>query len=378
MTSAPTALPEIVVDLAAIRHNVRWLASRTEAAMMAVVKADAYGHGMVEVARAAREAGADWLGVATLAEAVELRRSGDRGRLLAWIAAPGADYDEPLSLDVDVAAYSVAQLAEIDAAAARVGRRARVHLKIDTGLSRGGATRADWDAVVAAAAAADHLDAVAVWSHLACADDPDHPATKAQVAVFDDAVAVARAAGLPIEVRHLANSAGLLLHPDTHYDLVRCGIATYGLDPAPGVTGPTELVPAMTVRGPVLIAKQIPAGAGVSYGHTFVAPDDMRVAVVPMGYGDGIPRAASSTAQVSIGGARRQVLGRICMDQFVVEGDGVEAGEEAVLFGPGLAGEPTAQDWAEWCDTISYEIVTRMGGRQRRVHVDSETAQEGH
>ena len=213
-----------------------------------------------------------------------------------------------------------------------------------------------------------------LWSHFACADEPDHPANAAQRKSFDEACALAEDAGLRPEVRHLANSAGALLHPDARHDLVRLGIASYGLSPAPDVV--TEealgLVPAMTVRGVVVLTKELAAGDGVSYGHTFVAPEPMRVALVPMGYGDGIPRHASSTAEVLVDGVRAPVLGRICMDQFVVGAPEARAGDEVVLFGPGSQGEPTATDWARWCGTINYEIVTRMGGRQTRLWVGDE------
>lgn len=366
---------EVVVDLAAIRSNVRWLAQQTPAALMVVVKADGYGHGMVPVARAARQAGAQWLGVATLDEAVALRASGDVGRLLGWMAVPGESYAAALAADVDVAAYSLAQLREIESAA--VDRPARVHLKIDTGLSRGGAMPADWPELVAAAVASERIDAVGIWSHLAASDEPTHPANAAQGKAFREAIEVARDRGMEPEVCHLANSAGALLHPDLHFDMVRCGIASYGLNPAPGVLddAATGLTPAMTVRGALVMTKTIPEGSGVSYGHTYLAPSEMEVGIVPMGYGDGIPRHASGRAQVQVGGRRRDVLGRICMDQFTVEGSGTRAGQEVVLFGPGHDGEPTAQEWADWCDTISYEIVTRMGGRQQRTWINEEPHQ---
>lgn len=374
MTSpvAPRPRAEIVIDLDAIGHNVtrlRELVAPT--AVMVVVKADAYGHGMVPVARAARGAGADWLGVATLEEAVRLRESGDTGRLLCWLAAPGEDYAPALRHDVDVSAYTADQLAEIAEAAARVGTTARVHLKFDTGLSRGGAARADWPGFVAAALRHRRIEAVGLWSHLACSDEPDHPANDAQESAFRDALTMAAEAGLEPQVRHLANSAGGLLRPSVRFDLVRFGIATYGLTPAPAVVSSPELglVPAMILRGAIVLGKDIAAGDGVSYGHTFVAPVPMHVGLVPMGYGDGIPRHASSTAQVQVNGRRADVLGRICMDQFVVAAPDAHAGDEVVLFGTGHDGEPTAQEWADWCDTISYEIVTRMGGRQRRVWV---------
>ncbi|MCW2710734.1 MAG: alanine racemase [Marmoricola sp.] len=383
MSSPPSPHAQVVVDLGAIRHNVgrlRELVSegRSQGPLaMVVVKADAYGHGMLPVARAARAAGADWLGVATGAEALALREAGDTGRILCWLAAPGADFTRLLEAEVDVSAYSVAQLDEIVSAAHETGRVARVQLKFDTGLSRGGAPRTEWSALADAARAAEQGGFVTVtgaWSHLACSDEPEHPANKAQVAAFEEALAVVARAGLVPEVRHLANSAGAILLPGTRYDLVRLGIAVYGLSPAPDVRTAEEigLVPAMTVRGSVVLTKELAAGDGVSYGHTFVATEPLRVALVPMGYGDGIPRAASSTAQVLVGGARGRVLGRVCMDQFVVEAPAGEAGEDVVLFGPGTDGEPTATDWARWCGTINYEIVTRMGGRQTRVWVGDE------
>jgi alanine racemase len=387
MTAADApARAEIVVDLGAIRHNVRRLreliagdlpSGGTPPALMVVVKADGYGHGMVESARAAREAGAEWLGVATADEARALRAAGDTGRLLCWLAVPGEDLGPAIAADIDVSAYSVAQLDEIVASTRAVDRTARVQLKVDTGLSRGGAPRDQWVALFEAAHKAEVAGDVAitgVWSHFACSDEPDHPANDAQEVAFREALDLAGDAGLTPEVRHLSNSAGALLRPSARFDLVRLGIAAYGLTPAPEVVSSAELglVPAMTVHGSVVMAKDLVPGAGVSYGHTFVADRPMHVALVPMGYGDGIPRHASSTAAVQIRGLRAPVLGRICMDQFVVEAPGAEAGDEVVLLGTGRDGEPTAQDWADWCDTISYEIVTRMGGRQVRRWVDTE------
>jgi alanine racemase len=389
MSAPPSPHAEVVVDLGAIRRNVtrlRELVSTAPAdagdstrgpALMVVVKADGYGHGMVPVARTARAAGAEWLGVATADEALALRAAGDTGRLLCWLAAPGADYTGLVSADVDMTAYSVAQIEEIVRDARDVGGVARVQLKVDTGLARGGAPRSEWSDLAAAARSAEELGTIRVtglWSHLACSDEPDHPANAAQVAAFEEARAVVEAAGLAPEVRHLANSAGAILLPETRHDLVRLGIAVYGLTPAPDVVTEQELglVPAMTVRGAVVLTKEIATGQGVSYGHTFVADRPMRVALVPMGYGDGIPRHASSTAEVLLDGVRAPVLGRICMDQFVVEAPDARPGDEVVLFGPGTRHEPTATDWARWCATINYEIVTRMGGRQTRCWVGDE------
>jgi alanine racemase len=373
--SAEVRRPEIVVDLAAIRRNVgilRDLVAPDGADVMVVVKADGYGHGMVESARAAREAGAPWLGVATIAEAVRLRDAGDTGRVLCWLTVPGDDWAAAIERDVDVTAYTVADLDEIRAAAGTT--RARVQLKVDTGLSRGGATLDAWPDLLAAARVGE-ADGVwqvtGIWSHLACSDEPDHPANAAQERAFRGALAAAEQSGIRPEVRHLANSGGAILRPSCRFDLVRCGIAAYGLDPAPGLSPDLGLEPAMTVTAPLALTKRLHAGASVSYGHTWTTPGETRVGLVPLGYGDGVPRHAGNVAEVGVGGKRRPVRGRICMDQFVVElGDADDAdaapGDEVVLFGPGTAGEPTADDWARACGTIHYEIVTRMGGRLHR------------
>ena len=374
MSSADRA--EIVVDLAAIRHNVRLLGELVApAAMMTVVKADGYGHGLVPASRAARDAGAEWLGVATIEEALELREAGDRGRVLCWLGVPGENYAGAFAADVDVSAYTVAELAVIRAGVARAGRPARLQLKVDTGLSRGGAATEDWSGVVDHARAgevAGDWTVTGIWSHFACSDEPDHPANDAQEKVFLDALDVAEGAGLRPEVRHLANSAAAILRPSSRFDLVRCGIASYGLDPAPGVTPDIGLVPAMTARAALSLANPIRSGAGVSYGHTWTAEHDTTVGLVPVGYGDGVPRHAGNVAEVWLAGRRRPVRGRICMDQFVVDLDGElpDPGASIVLFGTGSGGEPTATEWAEACGTINYEIVTRIGGRMVRRYVD--------
>ena len=374
-SSAPGARAEIVVDLDAIEHNVRVLSAHVApSALMAVVKADAYGHGMLEVAAAARRAGARWLGVATGEEALALRAAGDTGRVLCWVFAPGDLYADLVAAGVDVAVYTPEQVAQVAAEARLLGVVARVHLKIDTGLSRGGATPADWPALCAAARAAEQdgaLRAVGVWSHLVASDEPDHPANDAQAEVFAWALAEAERAGLDLEVRHIANSAAAVLRPDLRYDLVRCGIALYGLDAAPGVMPDLGLRPAMTVRGRLAMVKKVPAGQGVSYGYAWSADRDTTLGLVPVGYADGIPRAASPGAEVWVAGRRRPVRGRVCMDQMVVDLDGdlPEAGAEFVLLGPGDRGEPTADDWAEAIGTINYEVVSRLGGRLLRRHV---------
>lgn len=368
---------EIVVDLAAIRHNVRVLQQHTQTPVMTVVKADGYGHGLVESARAARAAGAAWLGAATLDEALALRAAGDTGPVLCWLTVPTDDPAPALAQSIDVTAYSVA---ELDRIAAADPREARVQLKVDTGLSRGGASPADWPDVVRRARRGEeegHWRVTGVWSHLSSSDEPDDPANTAQEQAFEAALAEAHAAGLRPEVRHLANSAAALLRPSARYDLVRCGLASYGLDPAPGHTPDLGLVPAMTARTTLALTKHVDAGAAVSYGRTWTAEHATTLGLVPVGYAEGLPRAGGNRAEVQVAGRRRPVRGVICMDQLVVDLDGDDpgAGAEVTVFGPGHHGEPTAQDWAVACGTISYEIVTRIGGRFVRRHVDSENGE---
>jgi alanine racemase len=376
MIDPQTASAEI--DLDALTHNLAVLTDHVApAAVMLVVKADGYGHGMVACARAARAAGTPWLGVATPSEALALRSSGDEGRLLAWLYGPEEDLSPLVAEDVDVSVQSVDQISALAAAAGTTERRARIHLKVDTGLSRNGATLDDWPKVCAAAAEAEQVGAVevvAVWSHLASADEPDAASVRAQLDVFGQAYDQALAAGLRPVLRHLGNSAAALIVPEAHFDLVRVGIAAYGIEPAPGLTAlaGVTLRPVMRLRAQLVNVKQVPAGTGVSYGLTWTAPAATRVGLVPLGYGDGIPWHAGNRGRVDVAGAPAPIRGRICMDQFVVElgpGSTAEPGTEVVLFGDGSSGEPTAADWAEWCGTIGYEIVTRIGSRVPRVVV---------
>ncbi|PZS31937.1 MAG: alanine racemase [Pseudonocardiales bacterium] len=364
---------EAAIDLDAIRDNVaRLRESAPSAALMAVVKADGYGHGLLPSARAALAGGATWLGVCVLEEALALRAAGLRVPLLCWIAVPGEPLHDAVAADVDLSVSSGWGLEETVAAAQSAGRPARIHLKVDTGLSRGGATPEDWPDLVAAAAKAEasgEVSVVGVWSHFAYADDPGHPAIAAQVATFRAAMALAEHEGLHPQVRHLANSAATLTLPEAHFDLVRPGIAIYGLSPVPRVST-YGLRPAMTLRARVALTKEVPAGSGVSYGHRYVTSERSRLALVPLGYADGVPRSATNVAEVWLAGRRRTISGSVCMDQFVVDvgADPVSAGDEVVLFGPGDRGEPTAYDWANALDTISYEIVARVGGRVPRTY----------
>ena len=367
------------IDLGAVRDNVAALAARAAggAQVMAVVKADGYGHGLLPCARAAVQGGASWLGVAFLEEALALRSDGIDVPVLAWLMVPEEDLAPAVAAGVDLSVDDLDQLDRVLAAARATGTTARVQLKIDTGLSRGGATVRDWPDVCAAAAKAEaggEVSVTGVWSHFAFADGgPDHPVNGAQAGVFAEALAVVDRAGLRPQVRHLANSAATLTAPATHYDLVRPGLACYGLSPVPDLGAPADfgLRPAMTLTSTVALVKRVPAGTGVSYLHRHVTAAEATLALVPLGYADGVPRAATGTAEVLLRGRRRTIAGTVCMDQFVLDlgDDTVEAGDEVVLFGPGDDGEPTAQEWASALGTIDYEIVTRIGSRVPRTYV---------
>ncbi|CAM5652446.1 Alanine racemase OS=Streptomyces fumanus OX=67302 GN=alr PE=3 SV=1 [Streptomyces fumanus] len=369
------------VDLGALRSNVRALRGRIGgAALMAVVKADGYGHGALPCARAAVEAGATWLGTATPEEALALRAGGlpDDLRIMCWLWTPGGPWQEAIEADLDVSVSAMWALTEVTAAARRAGRPARVQLKADTGLGRNGCQPGpDWRELVGAALRAEAEGLVRItglWSHFARADEPGHPSIRAQLDLFREMTAYAEGEGVRPEVRHIANSPATLTLPEAHYDLVRPGIALYGISPSPEVGTPADfgLRPAMTLAASLALVKRVPGGHGVSYGHHYTTPGETTLGLVPLGYGDGIPRHASSAAPVLVDGKWRTVAGRIAMDQFVVDlgGDRPAAGAEAVLFGPGDRGEPTAEDWAQAAGTIAYEIVTRIGARVPRVYVN--------
>jgi alanine racemase len=362
------------IDLEAIRGNVAVLKQRAgDAAVMAVVKADGYGHGLVESARAALQGGASWLGVAMADEALSLRQGGIDAPALVWLLGPSDDWAAVATAGVDVGVNAAWALDKAIAAADATGRPTRVHLKVDTGLGRGGAQPTDWPDLVAAAAKAQAdatIEVVGVWSHLAYADEPSHPTIDVQRRVFEEALETIERAGIRPTVRHLANSAATLRLPGTHYDLVRPGVAVYGLSPGPevGVAAELDLVPAMTLATEVALAKRVPSGHGVSYGHQYTTDRETTLTLIPLGYADGVPRHLTNVGEVAVGGKRYRVAGRICMDQFVVDvgDDAVSAGDEVVLFGPGTSGEPTADEWAAAIGTINYEIVTRVGARVPR------------
>lgn len=367
------ATASAVVDWAAYRANLSTLRAHVAPAeLMAVVKADGYGHGLVDAARQARAAGVPWLGAAVAGEARTLRAAGDTGRLLCWLYGPDEQFDDLVGSDVDLSASSIDELDRIAAAATRRQRIARVHLKIDTGLSRNGAAASTWPALVRAATDAvrdSTVDLVGVWTHLAASEDPDHPSVDAQLAAFDDAYDLVGTTTGSRPIRHVANSAAAMLLPRARHELVRVGVATFGVDPAPGVAARAgvALDPVMTVRARLVNVKQIRAGAGVSYGHTWIAPTATTVGLVPLGYADGLPRIAGNRATMRIAGRDVPIVGRICMDQCVVDlGPGAtdRVGDEVVVFG---RDGQDANAFAESCETIGYEIVTRIGGRVARV-----------
>ncbi|MFF4586805.1 alanine racemase [Streptomyces sp. NPDC001388] len=384
-TAMPPAAPSRAraeIDLAALRANVRTLRAKAPgAAFMAVVKADGYGHGALPCARAAVEAGATWVGTATPEEALALRASGGLPadvRIMCWLWTPGGPWREAVEADLDMSVSGLWALEEVVLAAHALGRPARVQLKADTGLGRNGCQPGDdWARLVAGALEAEEAGLVRItglWSHFACADEPGHPSIAAQLGLFREMVAYAEQRGVRPEVRHIANSPATLTLPETHFDLVRPGIAMYGVSPAPalGSSADLGLRPVMTLTASLALVKQVPGGHGVSYGHHYITPGETTLGLVPLGYADGIPRHASGNGPVLVAGKWRTVAGRIAMDQFVVDlgGDEPGPGAEAVLFGPGDRGEPTAQDWAQAAGTIGYEIVTRIGSRVPRVYVN--------
>ncbi|MDF5751477.1 alanine racemase [Spongiactinospora sp. TRM90649] len=365
------------VDLAAIRHNVAVVRERAPGAeMMVAVKADGYGHGMVPCAEACLSAGADRLGTAFIEEALVLRAAGVEAPILSWIIGPDDRLADALDAEVELSAGAAWLVDDIAKAARQTGRVARLHLKVDTGTSRGGASAADWGDLLdrALAVRAEGLvEIVGLWSHLACADMPGHPSIEAQIARFDEALAMAERAGAGGShvVRHLSNSAATLTIPRARYDMVRPGIAIYGLSPVPEIDD-FGLRPAMTLAATVTLAKRVPAGSGVSYGHVYVTERETTLGVVPIGYADGISRRATNLCEVLAAGRRRKVTGRVCMDQLMIDvgDDPLSAGDEVILFGPGDQGEPTVQEWADHLETISYEVLTGIGSRVRRVHTE--------
>lgn len=375
--TAPRPMREAVVDLDAVERNLRTIGARVAPAdVIAVVKADGYGHGAIPIARAALAAGVARLGVADLDEAIELRDAGIDAPILAWLHDPFADFGTAIARGVELGVSSLDQLERVAAQAG--GRTARVHLKIDTGLSRNGVPESEWAAVVARAAELERAQRVAVvgvFSHFA---NTSRDTDAAQLAAFDRALAAADAAGLRPGIRHISSTEQALRDASARFDAVRIGIGMYGLTPfGDGTTGADlGLQPAMTLRARIAAVRHVEAGAGASYGHLWHADRPTTLALVPLGYADGIPRHATGGAEVLIGGRRRPVVGRVAMDQFIVDvgDDSIAVGDEVVVFGDPATGAPTADEWGAASGTIGYEVVTRIGPRVRRSYLGAAAA----
>ncbi len=361
---------EAIVDLSAIKFNVELLKRTSGTKLLAVVKADAYGHGLIPVAQAALSAGADYLGVALLEEAVALREAGITAPILAWLVQPGSDFAQAIALDIEIAAPSLKSLAEISDASRAVSKKARVHLEVDTGMTRGGFL-SEWDQL-----GAEHVtdvEIVGIFSHFARADEPEERQNLDQVARFEKMVAKVESLGFSHFIKHLSNSAATLKNHSAAFDMVRVGIAMYGLSPditTLGSSASLTLRPAMQLRAALYLVKDVPAGTPVGYGATESTTIDTRLGVVTMGYADGIPRIARK-AGVWQNGKRAPIIGRVSMDQFVVDlgpDSKAQSGDWVVIFGNGSHGEYTADDWGAASGSINYEIVTRIGPRVPRIY----------
>jgi alanine racemase len=361
------ALREARIDLGAIRANIDTLRRVVSPAQtMVVVKAEGYGHGAIETAKAAVGAGVDWIGVADITEGLALRSAGIPAPILAWLHGSDADFEAAVTKKIDL---GVSTLEQLDRAAATSGK-AQVQIKVDTGLSRNGVEERECAAMFARAAELERggrLHVRGIWSHLANAGEAED---LEQVRRFDAFLEAATDAGLSPDIRHLAATAGALRVPSSRYDLVRLGVGVYGLSPFENVRGAElGLKPAMELSAEIVSVKRVPGGSGVSYGYTYRTQNETSLALVPLGYADGIPRNASGVGPVSINGVTYRIAGRVAMDQFVVDvGDApVKVGDRAVAFGDPARGVPSADDWAAATGTINYEIVTRIGPRVTRV-----------
>ena len=359
---------EAVIDLSAIRANVAYLKGKAGVDLLAVVKADAYGHGLIPVAKAALEGGATWLGVALLEEAITLRAAGITAPILAWLVPPGSNFKSAVDHDIDIAVSSIKALDEVGAVAG--AKRPRIHLEVDTGMTRGGFL-SEWNEIDA-----HHVkgvEIIGIFSHFARADEPGQPQNLEQLIRFKKMVATLESFGFTNIIRHLSNSAATLVDSASAFDMVRTGIAMYGLSPDVKTLGTSEklsLKPAMTLRAKLHLVKDVPAGSPVGYGATEITKADTKIGLVAMGYADGIPRIAKNVG-VTFNGKRAPIIGRVSMDQFVVDlgaGSTAKSGDWVSVFGPGTGEEYTADDWGSASGSINYEIVTRIGPRVPRIY----------
>lgn len=367
MSERPT---RIVVELDAIAHNLRAIRARVGVPVMGIVKANAYGHGLVPVARRLEAEGVDQLGVAFLEEGIALREAGVDLPILVLGGIFGPQVGDYLAHDLEITVSSIDKLRQVEAAARAMGRKAVVHLKVDTGMERIGVHSYSCGPFIEAAVASQSCTIKGIYSHLACADDPGSPMTGEQVRRFAEACAHFDRLGVPMPARHLANSGGVLHFPGTWLDMVRPGIILYGVQPDPASRRVLDLRPALSLVSKVVYFKVVRAGHPVSYGATWSAPRDTRVVTVPLGYGDGWPRALSGEGEVLVRGHRYPVVGRICMDQFMVDiGEGSAWNEDPVVL-IGQQGEQriAVEAVAEAAGTIPYEILTGLNERIPRVY----------
>ena len=371
MATVRTKRATAKVNLAAIEHNIKILKETAGVPVLAVVKADGYGHGAVPVALAAKTAGADWLGVAFLDEAFELRNNNVPGPILAWLLDESDNFAEALDQDIDMSVSSISVLQKISSLAKVRGMNARVHVEVDTGLSRAGVALDDFDNFFSEFKNVSNIELISIWSHLACADEPKHPANAMQHKNFEHALAVAASHGLKPQMRHLANSAAALVHPEFRYDMVRCGIATYGIAPGGELSDASKfkLKAVMTVVSQIATVRQLKVGDGVSYSFKWTASKPTTVGLIPIGYADGVIRHLTKTGSITYKGKQFPIVGTVCMDQFLVDFGDTEVlvGEEVILFGDGGM---SAHAWAQQVDAIGYELVTRLGNRIEREYVD--------
>ena len=364
------------INLSAITQNFKSIKSRTTADVLAVVKADAYGHGLIPVSKALEEAGADWFGTALLEEAINLRKAGILKPIISWLTPLGEDFKSAIDLDIDLGIPSIDLLDEVIKAASLTGKAARIHLEIDTGMSRGGVL-SEWDQLIKSVLAGvnlKQLKVIGIWSHFARADEPDELMNQEQLSLFEEKVNQAKAAGIDAQFIHIANSAALFTNKSSHKNIIRSGIALFGLSPDIKTIGDSSslgLKPAMKLKAKLNLVKDVKAGSSVGYGGTAVLKSDTKLGVVALGYADGIPRSTNNLAGVFVDKKRAPIIGRVSMDQFVVDlgiTSTAKTGDEVIVFGDGSSGEYTVDEWAKAANTINYEIITRIGPRVPRIY----------
>ena len=365
------------INLSAIAENLKLIKSKTSAQVLAVVKADAYGHGLIEVAKAAEKAGADWFGTALLEEGIALRNNGITKPIISWLTPIGEDFKSAINLDIDLSISSIELLNEIISIGKSLNKVPRVHIEIDTGMNRGGFGD-DWGLLlpeILKAVKANEIKVIGIWSHFARADEPNEEMNKTQLDLFTQKVKQLNDAGVSPEFIHIANSAAAISNEAAHKNIVRWGIGLYGLSPDINNMGDSKslgLKPAMKLFAKLQLVKAVKAGQSVGYGGTAITKSDTKLGVVTLGYADGVPRNASNLAGIYVAGKRAPLIGRVSMDQFVVDlgaNSLAKTGDEVIVFGDGSQGEYTIDEWAKACGTINYEIVTRIGVRVPRIYV---------